>query len=119
MSLFLSNVIHTFAGRTCDICGAYFASKKQQKFHSSVHGRRTTYHKQRAKRIISKREKEVLCELDTHEPTIEWLDEEDVVLLETNPDINENDPLALEGDIPIIHNLQEWLKPAFESDCFS
>lgn len=72
--------------------------------------------KQRAKRIITKREKEVLCELDTLEPTIEWLDEEDDVVLEMNPH-NENDPLALyKADIPITDNLQEWLKPPFESE---
>ena len=53
----------------------HIAVKKATK--SSFHGRRAKSNpKQRAKRIKTKREKEVLCELDTLEPTIEWLDEE-------------------------------------------
>lgn len=60
--------------RTCDNCCEYFASKKQVKLHNS-------HHKQRSKRIITKTDVEALCELEIVEPTVNWVDREEIIEL--------------------------------------
>lgn len=61
--------------------------------HNSVNDRANSHHKLRIKRIITKRERETLCELDTQKPIVERLDEEDVIVLKKKYQGKKN-PLA-------------------------
>lgn len=74
----------------------------------ALHGQNSTQ-RQRARKILAKRGTELLCELELLEPTIEWIEEEDVELDFST----ENFQLTVENEEIIINDLHEWLVSPF------
>lgn len=106
---------YLFSGRTCIFCGIYFASKAQKETHSKAMHGQATCSKQRAKKIISRRETEVLCELEALSPVIEWVEATDLDILDSDSLIPET---VIDDTLPVIANLNEWLISPFQNaDC--
>lgn len=73
-----NNKINLILGRTCEMCGPYFASKKQKKIHTkALHGVTHYKIKVKANKVISRRGNEVLSKLKNMFK-IEWFEAEDV-----------------------------------------
>lgn len=70
---------------------------------------RSSSEKQRAK-VLMKRGNEVLCKIDMLEPTVEWIEEEDVEQIGIDQPIFEDTD---NEQFPVIQNLSEWLVSPF------
>lgn len=101
-------------GRTCEICGIYFVSKKGVKTHKSeIHKKASTGSiKTRPRRIIARRNKEILCHVPNHEGEVELAECH-------NEDDVETQGLSIPCDnadtpFPRVGNFDDWLSPTFE-----
>lgn len=104
-------IFHCFVGRTCELCGCYFASKKQQILHlAEIHGQKNSNKKQKVRKVLGKTDSHRLCELESCElePIIEWIAEEEVEL-----EFFEIPEIRDDFEIPIISDWHEWLTSPF------
>lgn len=90
-------------GRTCSVCGLYFASKKAMNSHrKNLHGGAVeNLSRVRPLRVLSRRPHEVLCVMGE---SVEWLDvetvdEEEMIKSEETPD----------ATAPVINDVSEWI----------
>ena len=90
-------------------CGTYYASKKQTNVHfKKIHGHTICDLCYRAKTVLKRRGKELMCEIEgTPEPIIEWFEEEDV---EINQNTSQLNCLAADEDgLSLMQDLYAWL----------
>lgn len=98
-------------GRTCQLCGIYFSSRKNALLHTrdvhKVMGGPNV--KVRPRMILAHRRKELLCLLEdpvTGAQDAEWLDEEDVDLVGLSiPDPPQSNVIPIIGD-----KLSDWVQ---------
>ena len=75
-----------------------------------LHGKKNQFKKNKVQKVLAKRDSEILCELESFEPTVEWIEEEDVEL-----GFFEIPQVQNEYSIPIISDLHEWLTSPFRN----
>ncbi|KAF6207031.1 hypothetical protein GE061_018269 [Apolygus lucorum] len=98
-------------GRSCHLCGVYFASKKNAYLHAQVVHKvlGAQFLKIRPRMILAHRKKEILCLLEdatTGGQDAEWLDEEDVDLVGLSiPEPPNSNVIPIIGD-----KLSDWVQ---------
>ncbi|ESN96618.1 hypothetical protein HELRODRAFT_163706 [Helobdella robusta] len=98
----------TVPTRVCIDCGLYCASLEMLKSHrKSIHNRIVNT-KKKPKKIIKKRNEELLVQLDDD---VEWMNRENVECIEETEDEN-----PVNNEVPII-SIQTHLESIWEEDC--
>lgn len=91
-------------GRTCTICGLYFASKSSMNNHrKNVHGS-AVHHMPRVRplRVLSRRPQEVLCIV---KESVEWIDVEAI----DEEKIITSEDIPPDTTAPVIYDVSEWI----------
>ncbi|ESO12304.1 hypothetical protein HELRODRAFT_158789 [Helobdella robusta] len=103
------SVSSTVPTRVCIDCGLYCASLEMLKSHrKSIHNRIVNT-KKKPKKIIKKRNEELLVQLDDD---VEWMNRENVECIEET----EEDENPVNNEVPII-SIQTHLESIWEKDC--
>ncbi|ESO11249.1 hypothetical protein HELRODRAFT_183352 [Helobdella robusta] len=103
------SVSSTVPTRVCIDCGLYCASLEMLKSHrKSIHNRIVNT-KKKPKKIIKKRNEELLVQLDDD---VEWMNRENVECIEET----EEDENPVNNEVPII-SIQTHLESIWEEDC--